>query len=967
MSIKVVDLSELGEEFKGYAPKAEKGQTEKEFEKEELQDHVHSAPSLTLAKFKGTRYYKEVFNKEDLSNEKDKMTKSTNEEENGGESNPGKPGSDNVEEEKERAVGGAPLPDSSSFEEKALPQTVPVAPKVEAINESIAPTLSVPFESVGADAQPVFVQSRPSVVRQYLTPVDDNPYFMFEDSINAFDDPLSARDAQMLKAEDIVSRYGGILRNVETELDPIFRDRKIPKSGTLGVNLHEMITSLPAELYNNSIATVHEITRTRIAGSRTDEAFSYIGSVEEKDLIDELQAIEHINLRDVKDKWNFIRYLDDEEISLVPLPTDLDPEFTKIWHHPPTHVLGYMQDRSATLSKIMSDMLASLIRTHVVVPARSETQTMVDLLNTLNVRVGRFSQINSFPSSLSGGAGSEFFRALLHATVNSRYDRLWFDFSFETLNLEQLLLAVTLKLFAPKQAVHPDTIIDCDNYILKYLAPALPNLSGESASFLGAEDIPFSEDFIKRDKNYLTEASEHNSFGGPIGKAFELLFVTTEAGGGWGSTEEFERVPFPSGAKDWVQPGRDSMYYPMGGKRPMSDSSVPLQFNRFDSFIRAMSTKTFKFQEADRDLGRALITLMSRLSQFRSRFASFNFYAHKVLKRFALSSFVHPTAPNEGMITLEDGTPIPINPIPVSVTGPVSALFLVEWENVKPLEIDIRYLEMGWTINHYFHELAVRYHYVVEHFKHPVHSKTDKVREVFTRNTANLSFSPVLMENLGSVPTLYDFFDDIFPPIETIDYSNAPYVRSMTVALGYVENFPLRFGYARRFYYGRLSQNPHPNEHQRAWIARGDEEENILRVVTYEEWVDMMQSEELSDLIASAKLSEKLICFDFPIAVRVTEITDQLTCQTAPITFASRGERATVGTIDFFYEWAEKFRREGTNDLALTEDPVWLIDESPFVMDADAKYGELIHTIIGKRDGYTIFKDFTFMPRYRTS
>jgi hypothetical protein len=965
---KAVDLAELGDEFIGYAPKAQKGQTVSSFEKEELQSHSHSAPSISYERFAATKYFSDSFNASVLDS-------STAEK------------SDNVDSEQDTSAGGGSVPETSSFAERAVQPVIPL-PKSEPPSDSVLSQSVVPLEKMVATV--VFVDSKPTQLVQALSPVELVPFFTFDGKIGAFSTPLEARGEVLLLANKILSDYGGMLKGISTVVDPIYQDRKIPTPGKLGANLHDWINQLTTDKYNSTIDTVQllDVRRSaRVPGStgivNTDVA-SYVGTTEEADLIADLRAEEQYYLREIMEKWSFLRELDDVMEQLNPIPSTVDFQFNKVWHHPPLGAMNHMMDRSPVVSAVISDSIGGLVKTHIVSPAREEAKTMVEILNTLQVRTGNFNATNSFPSTLSGSAGSAFFRTLLQCTINSRYDKLSMDFSMHALTLEQLVGAVMMKLFAPQQAVHVDTQVDIDNYIVLHLANALP---AKSFTWKNGR-LPYPEEILQRQRNLMHEAINDGCFGSDqIGQAFEKCFGSAPGAGwgtgaGWAGTSTFSNVALPANSSVWMNSvaGRTHRYYPVFGSsanadpRPRGPNSIPEQFTYFTDFVRSLRSTTLAFSGADAKIGQGISALFSRITQFRDRVGAWNYYMDSILSRISLTSFVFPTSPLDSPFNT-DGDVIPVNLKPISVNGPMSALFLIKWEEVKPLDINVAFLEHGWNMNRYFDELASMYHYVQDEFETTQatafstttsgglmsYTKSERVAKIFESMSATLSFSSFLKEKLGAVPTLYDFFANTFPDKQMIMFNNNPYVRKQKRALQYVIDNPTRFGYATHFYYGTSNVPAHPNFFRRGWQA--DLSAGAIRTISWNEWQNLLQKSQVRDLFIQAESSGTLIRFDFPIRFEAREITNEVQDSTAPISFTTSSNRVETQVLPYYFEWLDKFRRTGANELALDRPPRWLLDVTPFTFNEANNYTHLIHPVETYRFGFELFDAFSFMPR----
>jgi hypothetical protein len=359
-----------------------------------------------------------------------------------------------------------------------------------------------------------------------------------------------------------------------------------------------------------------------------------------------------------------------------------------------------------------------------------------------------------------------------------------------------------------------------------------------------------------------------------------------------------------------------------------------------------------------------LVQLLSYFGDLHTRMAVWNYKLDRVYEKLALVGFMSPTPPTEHISVNSNGDKIRVRLHEIGSAGIYSAMALIEFEGITPERIDFRLTQTSDAMEYFFHELAVRKIWVEEEYKHAKYTKSDKISEMFNRMTADLSFKGVLLAASGAYPNIYDMLDDVMPPKKFLDYNNSRFVNTIDLAREFVMHKPVRFKFAKRFYFSPITMNPHPEYFRRAWVV--PPKVPLLKTVSFEEFLLLVQSEDLSKLIENSRAQGKAILFNFPITIDFQVITDGVVPDIPPITFNPNADGVKVSKITFWYEFLDTYRREHSNQFALLRSPEWVIEESPFVFNKQLEYGNRVHDVEGFRRGFAQFPDegFVFAQRF---
>jgi hypothetical protein len=961
---KVDDLSELGKEYSGFRPKAKKKQTIAEFEESELKDEKKGI-EVSWMTFIKTKYFSEAFdasNITDYGEEKAETEVKSDEEK--------------TSSKDAKTVEGAEMPGLDAFsapKDEMLPTPSSTdSPTGNTIDkETVRPTVVKGFERVTTDAIAKFTDVKPSLLAQRITSVYERPYFVFQGEFPNFSNPTEFRDARIDFIDQVIMKYGsGMLSDVPKQIEEKYRREKINVPGKLGANYVQMVDALTTDLYASGVEFIKNLRVGKV--SKTKEDAIYYGMQDEAALINAFFAIDGMRHIDYDLYVKFVSRIYQEDYFLIPLQPLPDPDFHKMWHHNPGMAMNWMRDRSSILNEEMVLFNEGVLRAHISVPTKVETQAAVELLKLFQASMNTFDEVTSFPSTLSSSSAADFVWTLVLATADSRYACITMDIDFMKLSLEQLISCLLMKIFVPIQAVEAQTRRDIDNYIFMYLIPAL-NINYGSSNNKRDFDKVYGHimpmDLFGSHKNYLkTMLADLNNH-----ETLRNFLMSTIEGNGWAGAGSTSKVKWhksskPSDKVSFVNGARTYRYYTVG-KPQNSRYEVPEQFKRFMMFVKkyVRGETSLSFKADERRIGVGLSQLIGRITRFANRAASFAWNFDKIINNVTLSSFVYPTAPSDLMVDSE------MNPIVrsrrrIDVGSVISCLMLVEHEKIKINNVDLRFIDHGINLNHVFNELAVRYHLVrdnyirpdenVERF-YPDITKTDLLEKMLKRMTAHSSILQTIVQSIGAYPAIYDYMtageDSVFPPKEYIDYDNNPYVLKFKAAEKFVDKNLALFGVASHFYYGDVRKQLNNPAFSKGWIANASREN--VTPISYDEYVTLVQEEGVDTVFSSAIERGDLIRFDFPIKFKYTELGEVLN-EPDPISLVPGSDGVKTTMVNVWYQWEEEFRNRKSNATATMRDPRWLLDEeverqieNNFFADNYARY---VQKLLSYRRGYKI-------------
>ena len=856
---------------------------------------------------------------------------------------------------------GTPIPDV-----EAVPEVVPVLPPPQdtVVSESVVPTITAELESITVDANPTFATNIPTFLVQALTDIEGDPFFTSSRKIGSFSNPIEFKEQQIKLEMDCIQHYDKLLSDISSILEPKFQDKKV---SVIGGDLYSWVNALFPADYKLGVRSVKLLTSEKNLDVKNQEIISFVGDATEHKLIQQLRDITNENFREVEDKWNVLRMYEDKFVRLEVLPPTLDPTFNRIYHEQVLPAYGMFMDRSKVLSHDMQSAWASLIDKHVSVPTEAHQSVMRELLEAMQVRTTQFSKGSNFPSLVSSTKASNFIRMLINGMTMSDWSYIHYSPNFDERSLETIMDCLLHKLFIPYEVMDPESVIDIDNYLARFLMPALKVKSGVI--------IPSDEQVRFPETNYLADMFSDAPFafdGSKLALYSDFLY-TDGQGAGWANAGLKQPFAFPidSGSKSVKQeflPLRQTWFYPYGGKQQLNEDEVPRQYRHFQVMAEQIGVENLKFLRGQASMGIQLQSLLDIIATKSARVSQLFFSINEVIRRLTLSAITGPYGTREG------------KPVPrvkrklheIESMGAFSALMLTKVEEVQAVDVTSEFLEFGYTCSHYFNQLAVRYHWTRDEYSHPIYKKSEKLRLAFDNVTANLKFSQILERSMGAYPHIYDFVDDVIPDKSEVNYHEDAWVRKMSLAREFVNLNSNMFGFANSFYFSPSTNVSYlesdlvtgvdaPFKSDYRLISQVDSQ--LTQTVEWNELIEIMQMEEFFKLIGDARLANKAVKFNFPIMIEPKESSDVLIADFNPINFGIGNDTLSINTLPYYYRWSDRYRRSRTNDLALNKPPEFMSSVTTFRFFQPGEYSSYIHNTDAYRTGFQLFSDFKFKPR----
>jgi len=845
-----------------------------------------------------------------------------------------------VKAEKGATLGGETAEDGANVPDTRVGlnvETIPTPPPGKVINENLGAGLSINF-AISSDLETFqFREGFTSIVKMNLTGRDKLPWFELTKKIGGFNGRKEFRLAFAAFVDEIVRTYDGIYRSLSSVPEPVFELHKMSNPSKAGFDIYSAIKSLPPQRYAKAIPIVR--TFEKLENGKISDVDNYFGLADEVRISAELQKINLKRAReiDIFTLHDWIKNLDDEFYYLRPLPHDLDPDFQIVVAPGPFVAFNQFVDKNRFMHDILRDVINEVVRKHVILPLDQATETFVDLLERLNVRIGTFSKVSKLPSQISSAAGTEFLRSLMVASLVGRYVALYAEIDLNKMQLPTMLFCMMAKLLTPIDVWTNNFVHDCDNYIARWVLPALP----------GFRQSYYEFDYAKakyREKNYLVENLTNGCFGGNEGAIYSAYLLTTDSGNGWSGAGAKSVVGVPRHSDKFLN--RHDIYYRrLFGKEMMDDEDVVPQFENFSNFVNFFRTgKEIKFSASDSQLGIPFARILMMLGEKRDEIAAMAFYLDRVQRKLALMSIAYPCADRKEHSYYST--------IKVDPMGPMSALLLGRFADMEVTNFSVDHIYYGWYVHEWMNEFVARYAYYKDLLIAPWFKKKDRLEQAFSTTTRNPGFMAVVRDKAMS--------DQIKETLEIPDVTTVrtewfdkrklaeQFILERTHLLGFIDHFYFTTNYKEKE--DRLVKRAYE-------VGSRDADEKI----DLDGLERIAAQRGFAELVSKAR-DGKIIRFDIPIHIGRKEEQDYFT-QSIPVT-ATGDTPVSIGQIDYYHWWRDQDLFLDPNKLAFHRPPEWLLDTQPFINEDEALLPELSHQFQTFKIGYQIFKDFAFVKRY---
>jgi hypothetical protein len=909
---KASDLSELGDEFKGYSPLPSKGQNVKTFEEEEL-----SKKGLTWEKFVGTAYYKDNINAfASLLRE---------------ESREAEPKEEQAEVKEMVETNTTAKPGVAPVQEKIVVTTE---------NEVIIKTPEAPTRGQGFDIA-LLAPPKPPVRSAFVSKV------VIEASTRKFFHRLKmASDMQFVPSNDIkeaplrllkmhqhtLEVYGGIPVGLKNEY--IEKDRVVKtEDGVAGFALRDFCEN---GLHADMQGPILERFRKHQAPINLIKPFLYAREVDfyglrqEAELMRGLQSIESKNLFDVRDWHDFNRLWDSEELRLAAIDEKVIFSKRRIWMDHKFSNYRLLMDNDPSFA----EMVARMVRQHVNLSMRVERQddrrALSAVFQTIKFNRNTVSFATTIADEIMRANGPATFKEISVLMQLARWVSADIDISLPNQSVPHIVGILMIKLLTPRYIWSERAVLMMHNYLALWLLRSLPGFKLDKSG-ISMIDFEFEVDQLDR---MLSRADWwDNTVDLPTLRDFLLQWSDRGTPAAFGLTSVNGESVATSTKNDhrsvhfWHT---DHVALSSTEKAYMTRSNSVLSFAQLVAFERFVSQVEKQAQapkkwrllknELIEPLTRTLSEIVARSEMLRDLAYAFNL-THRFISLHTLTG-----TNREGQIKRRQNI---ANFDPAAFAN---IIFTVEPESMMNLRFDNVFYHKSLSVHDLLSDVGDGIAIVKRYLKDPIFKASERITQAMTFVKAHPLKSWV-QEELIERKKVVPFLD--FVPRRYLS-------EKLTLAENFMKSLPSSvLGYARSFIYTNGAEadviSMEPTERFRILLRA--KPMKIDTVLTIKDLEKLMLRGELA---AFLKNHQGPIRFDIPVG-----LTSGPPSLSPIFPFSLSGNaRVEVSTIPVGFRDGDDEIRHFTDEFAMLMPRAYVSEVQPWEdIPADFPVSKMIHTM----------------------
>jgi hypothetical protein len=697
---RVADLSELGDEFKGYAPLPTKGQDRKGFESEEL-----SKKGLTWDAFIKTDYY-----------------------------------SDNAEKFADL------LRPSAEAQEQVAKNTI-VSPDPAAAKETIA--IKTESELIMQPAEPaskgqgfsiaLLEPPKPPIISKFRSAAvirTSSRKFFHRVSLPALafvpsSDEKMAPISYLTWLKTTLDMYSGIPVNIGN--DYISEDRTVKtRDDQAGFPMRSFFRD---EVHASQQGILYEKFRQLQAPLNQPEPFLYARNVhyyglpEEAALMRALQGIESRYLYEVRDWHAFHRLWDSEEIRLRAIDETILFQKRRIWVSHDYRNYRVLMDNDPAFALLISKMVSQHVAESLKINRLEDRRSLSEVFKTIQFRRDQVSFATGIADEIMRAPGPDTLKQISVLMQLARWVEAEIDISLASPTVPELVGLCMIKLLTPAYIWSPRAISLIHNALAKGLVRALPSFK---ANAFDADAFSFQDDMLERlcndaalwsnqdDRRHIRDFLLSWSDRGTPGR-FGLESVNKEAVP-TSTSNAHGTVNFWH--TDHIAASTSNRAYATRDPHTLMSFDQHRAFERFAAVVANQAQAKGRWRliknELIDPLHRTLTEISQRTEQVRDLMYAFN-VAHRGMSLHTLTGSIF-----EGVIK---------NRIPIASFHAASfanIMFTVDPASIMNLKFDTTMYEKSLSIHHLLTDVGDGLFIAEKYLRSPNWKKTEKIQHAMT-------------------------------------------------------------------------------------------------------------------------------------------------------------------------------------------------------------------------------------------
>jgi hypothetical protein len=721
-----------------------------------------------------------------------------------------------------------------------------------------------------------------------------------------------------------------------SELEPMYKEADATVDSQIGFPIHSEVMRLAAPNRKRVALTYLRGIRDDPVTNPRDRPYAklatFVGTVAERNFMIAMDAIARRRFAEVADLRNFFEPMADM-FTRVDAMGQIDTRKRKFYRPGPQNALQQWLSDNFITRVPMFEAILNYVRREVALKVQASDATFRQFLQILGMQNNQARAVTDYPARLSSTAGRKTGELLFAIQVANNLARIQIDVPMDDVSLGTLMQCLLAKLLLSKDQVTEGTILDVDNYLARWLVPALPGYTQVNDPLIGH----FSEARL-RQRNFLTEQYRRNVIanvamqggdGVPAQRGINHtaiwdFLLTTPAGGGWASAGNALDVPLPAVAVPYLNNRTKWYAMPFGEELP-THTAVPEQFKRLSRFLRIALSRRVEIASPQERIGQSIVKLLQWLESKELAFGSFVFYMQRVVPKLAYNSLIMPDLKVPAHL---------LDPITLPPDGLMSFIAYGEFDHRTDVKVPFDLIHGAWKVHEDFQSLVDHFHFFADRLTDKSYSRKDYLKFALAHTSDSTGFIKYLSEQLLTEGM---FASAVMPDR---GYVSQDFTDRIKLAEDFIDEHLGAFGVRRAFYFDPAPERISDDTFQRR-LRPGSA---VLRTVTRREVEDLVGEEKFVALLREARAKGKLIKFDMPVNFKRAEV-EKWVAHEVPLSLPSGSRYFTVKPIVMDYTFSDVVINDDINDMLLAKDSEWLVSDEDFVATDESYIASLISHI----------------------
>jgi hypothetical protein len=739
---------------------------------------------------------------------------------------------------------------------------------------------------------------------------------------------------------DLMRDSNYMVGKLPSELEQMWGKAVITPYSASGVDIASIVSSLQhvdrvrsarryPKILSNSTKTVPANLRRYFVDSTMNML------PHELDYVRGVDALTVSRLAPARTLHDIMRPFSDMEHSIAPLE-NYDPITDKFYRPLPNLGLldSWMDDPSNfRMRNAMFDAIFDIVSKYMTANITATDSVLSDFISVMGSNNTRASKTQNYPYTLESRSGIDTIKKLVAVKLAPRYGAIAFDLPLYDSAIGHLVTCFTVKLICRETDLHPDTVMDVENYLAAYFVPSCAGYNRANDPFDMHEAEYRTTNFLK------AQFAQGNVMTGPLaGDIWQFI-------NGWADQGVDAPVAVPQAAVGYLNP-RPYLFRPCTG-RALRDREIPLVFNVFTRAVRAITSRKFVISSPHANVGESLSRILIWMTSKQYEHADFAFYIDRFQRAYSYNAFVQPEPPLDPVLRHN------LEKIHVKLNGFPSMFFYGTYDAKTPIQPPVELMHAAWAVHEQFDEFVGHFHLAAQMLTHPQWKRKDFVEFAFA---ASREPGPLMMRLKSKMLDDHELKSVDFPlPGEVSVFFRARYRHAHQYIL---ENLPT-FGVAPGFFY-----NADPEFGSRYVVGRYlAPNREVLEVLSYDDVQDLISTEMFGPLLRRARNEGKMIKFDFPVNFDIKEI-ETWDAGSSPIVLPSSSNIFSVKPVTFQFT----FNDVVIDDTIASESEYgyapYQLDYYPFIDRDESLLPDLFQHLRSPKFEYSLHQGAKFIANY---